>query len=97
MDKKKVQAIKDCKVPRTVKDVRALLGSANYHRWLLTHDSHNVFPLTDLTKTKTGGGFQWGTTQQQALEWLKNNFITDIPITQFQHGWLTILETDASA
>ena len=96
MDDKKVQAMKDWEVPKTVKDVRALLGSANYYRWLLPHYSDNVSPLTDLTKTKTRGGFQCGATQQSAFEWLKNHFLTDVLVTQFRHGWPTILETDTS-
>ena len=56
MDEKKVKAIKEWQQLQTVKDVRALLGLANYYRWLIPHYSDNVSLLTDLTRTKNKVG-----------------------------------------
>ena len=94
-----VKAIKEWQQPQTVKDVRALLGSANYYRWLIPHYSDNVSPLTDLTRTKNnvGKGIEWGSEQEAAFQWIKDRFITDVAVTQFRSGWPTILETDAWA
>ena len=97
MDDRKVQAMKRWKTPTTVKDVRALLGSANYYRWQIPHYSDNVAPLTDLTKTMSGGGCQWGPNEERAFQWIRDSFLNDVLVTQFQYGWPTVLETDASA
>jgi hypothetical protein len=52
MDPAKVQTILDWPTPKTVKDILAFLGFANFYRRFVEGFSRIVMPLTALTKTK---------------------------------------------
>lgn len=50
MDPEKIQSITEWPTPRTVKDVQAFLGLANYNRKFIKDYSKIATPLTNLTK-----------------------------------------------
>ena len=55
---KKVQAILDWPVPRTVKDVRSFIGISGYYRKFIQNYSKVAAPLTELLKDEQR--FKWG-------------------------------------
>ena len=50
MDPNKVTAIQEWPEPKTVKEVQAFLGFANFYRWFIEKYSQKATPLTNLTK-----------------------------------------------
>ena len=53
MDPKKVEVIKNCARPKTVQDIQAFIGKANYYRRFIKDFSKIAKPLTELTKGYT--------------------------------------------
>ena len=49
-DRKKVKAIEDYPVPKTVKDIRSFIGLAGYYRRHVPNFAKLAQPLTNLTK-----------------------------------------------
>jgi predicted aspartyl protease len=96
MQQHKVQAVKSWPVPTTVKDVRAFLGLAGFYRRFVKGFASVAKPLTDLTCVKDRDGWEWGSTEQQAFDTLKQALI-EAPILAHpdpQRQW--IVQTDAS-
>lgn len=93
-DPDKISAIKEYPVPRSVKDVRAFLGLANYYRKFVKDFAKIAGPLHDLTKK--GLKFQWSDACQSAFETLKEA-LTQAPILAYPDFTLEFtLATDAS-
>jgi hypothetical protein len=69
MDKKKVQAILDWPIPKSVKQVQSFLGFANFYRRFVYAYSNITIPLTRLTKKSSP--WNWDTRCQNAFETLK--------------------------
>jgi hypothetical protein len=93
MDPEKVRAIKEWEAPRTVKGVRSFLGFANFYRRFIQDFSGLAAPLTRLTGNVP---FQWTEVEQKAFDTLKDIFITEPVLAQFDPEKRTVLETDAS-
>ena len=68
-DPDKVAAIRDMAPPTNKKEVRRLLGSANYYRQLMPNYATVVAPITALTRKKVI--FSWGDACQKAWRELK--------------------------
>jgi hypothetical protein len=49
IDPKKIQAVIDWSIPKTVRDVQCFLGFANFHRIFIKNYSQIAAPLTRLT------------------------------------------------
>ena len=93
-DPDKISAIKEYPVPRSIKDVRAFLGLANYYRKFVKGFAKIAGPLHDLTKK--GLKFQWNESCQCAFDALKTA-LTQAPILAHPDFTLEfILATDAS-
>ena len=90
----KLEAVRNWKVPQSVKDVRSFLGFANYYRRYVHQFADVARPLTELTKK--GVEWQWGPYQRQSFIKLKDKLCT-APILQFPDPKLpyTVI-TDAS-
>ena len=93
MDPKKVKAIKDWQAPTTVKGVRSFLGFANFYRRFIKNYSLLAAPLTRLTGDVA---FQWGEKEQEAFDKLKEIFVTEPVLAQWDPDRETIVETDSS-
>ena len=69
-DEYKVQAVKDCKTPTTVSEVRSFLGIVNFSKQYIHDYSTITAPLRLLTKK--GQLFHWSEAKQKALSTLKD-------------------------
>jgi hypothetical protein len=95
MDPAKVEGILQWPVPKSVKEVQAFIGLANFYRRFIRGFSGVGSAMTDLTKgdKKT---FKWTKEAQAAFERLKREFTTAPILVLFDPELQTILETDAS-
>jgi len=93
-DPDKIKVVQEYPIPRTVKDVRAFMGLANYYRKFVKDFAKIASPLHELTKK--GTKFVWTEECQSAFEALKKA-LTEAPI--FAYPDFTkpfLLSTDAS-
>jgi hypothetical protein len=74
-DPKKIQAIVEYPVPKTVKDIRSFIGLAGYYRRHVLNFAKFAQPLTNLTKKNVP--FNWTEEQQKAFEELKRILSTE--------------------
>jgi hypothetical protein len=54
MNLKKISAVQEWPIPKTVKDVQSFLGFANYYRKFIKDYSKITVPLSEITKKKVG-------------------------------------------
>ena len=96
MDSSKVEAIKSWQSPRSVKDVQAFLGFANFYRRFVHGFSNVAGPLTNLTRTKDKTPFIWTADCQRSFDNLKERFTTAPILSHYMPGEQVWVETDAS-
>jgi hypothetical protein len=94
MCKSKVDAILKWPVPRTVKDVQAFLGLANYYRRFVKGFSRIAQRLTFLLRKDTP--WQWGDKEDKAFQTLKIAFTTAPVLKQPDLDRPFLMECDAS-
>ena len=94
MNPKKVQAVRDWKTPKTVKDVQSFLGLANFYRKFIRNYSRITTPLTEITKKDVK--FKWAKDCQDAFDTLKQMFLEDPVLEMYDPTRKTRVETDAS-
>ena len=95
MDPGKVTAVAGWKQPKTLKQVQALLGFANFYcRFFPPSYTAETHPLTDLTQKNEP--FVWGAVQQKAFKFVKNLVATAPVLAMYDSTWPTHMETDAS-
>lgn len=63
---KKITAIVNYPIPKTVRDVRAFLGLVGYYRRFIKHFADIAKPLTELIKKETD--FVWNAPQEEAFK-----------------------------
>lgn len=81
MDPEKVRAIVEWEAPKTTKGLRSFLGFANFYRGFISEYSKICAPLTSLTGK--GTPWNWGPEQQKAFEILKEKFIAEPVLAQW--------------
>jgi hypothetical protein len=94
MDPEKICAMQDWEPPSNLKDVRTLLGFANFYRRFIPNYSRIVQPLTFLMRK--GVPFAWSIEQQMAFVTLKATFTSAPALAHFDPDWDIIVEMDAS-
>lgn len=94
MDPAKVEAIKAWERPQSVKGIRSFVGFANFYRQFIKNFSSIVEPLTRLTGKDSK--FAWGQSQEEAFNKLKEAFIAEPALANFDPDLETIMECDAS-
>ena len=90
----KVEKVKNWPTPRSVKDVQAFLGMANYHREHIKGFSHTAEPLSRLTGKKCK--FEWAEEQEDAFATLREKLTTAPILALPNRNDPFILDTDAS-
>ena len=89
----KVRAIASMPPPKTVREVRSLLGMAGYYRQTIEKYAHMVEPLVFLTRKHAK--FRWGEAQQKAFEDVKKALSSSPVIAYPQPNKPYKLYTDA--
>jgi len=93
MDRKKVQAVIDWAIPKTIRDVQCFLGFANFYRIFIKNYSQIAAPLKRLTSKDK---LEWDIQAQQAFQELKLAFTTAPILVHTDFIKAFYLETDAS-
>ena len=94
MDPVKVEAVKEWKDPKNLKEVRGFLGFANFYRRFIKDFARIARPLNDLTKKDQP--WVWEDTQKQAFKRLKESF-TQEPVLRMWDPQLPMrVEVDVS-
>ncbi|XP_055932981.1 uncharacterized protein LOC129963003 [Argiope bruennichi] len=96
-DPEKIDAIKKLLRPTNKKEVRSLLGLANYYRDYIPNFSSLVLPLTNLTKKNVPNKIPWAKEQEQAFQILKEELVKMPSLYTPQLDKPFQLYTDASA
>jgi transposase InsO family protein len=94
-DLDKVSAVVNYKTPTTKKEVRRLMGMANYYRRFISNFSSIVAPITDLTKKKVQK-FVWTADAQRALEELKSRLVSAPVLSNPDFSLPFTIQSDAS-
>ena len=74
-DPRKIRAIEEYPVPRTVRDIRAVIGLAGYYRRHVRNFAELAKPLTNLTRKDVP--FNWTAEQQNAFDQVKRSLSTE--------------------
>ncbi|KAF5783699.1 putative nucleotidyltransferase, Ribonuclease H [Helianthus annuus] len=93
-DPKKIEAVQQWPVPKTVKQLRGFLGLAGYYRRFIRSFGMIARPLTDRLKKDA---FNWGPDAQDAFERLKSALTSAPVLTLPDPTQPFVIEADASA
>ena len=94
MDPSKVDTVLQWNAPRTLKDLQAFLGFANFYRRFIKGFSKTALPLTKATKKDEV--FRWSPQMQVAFDTLKQLFSTQPILVHFDPDKPSVVEVDAS-
>ena len=94
VDEKKIKAVTEWPIPKTVKDVRAFLGFCGYYRRFVKDFAKIAAPLNNLLKKDTV--FLWNAECQAAFQTLRDAMTTTPILSYPQMDQPFILTTDAS-
>ncbi|GJW65242.1 putative reverse transcriptase domain-containing protein [Tanacetum coccineum] len=71
VDPGKIEAVKDCKVPKTPSGIRSFLGLPGYYRRFITNFAKTDKPLTSLTQKNQK--YEWAKEQEESFQTLEEN------------------------
>ena len=94
MDPQKVAAIKEWLSPKNVRDIQAFVGFANFYRRFVRGFSEIASPLIKLTKKNKV--FAWDEKCEKAFQALKDAFLSDTVLMNFDPEKKIVVEVDAS-
>lgn len=95
MDASKIQPILDYAQPKTVKDVRHLLGLGAFYQKFIKQYSDIATPISDLLKGKRKKNV-WTQEANQAFEKMKNALVAAPVLANADFHSQFIIETDSS-
>ena len=93
-DPKKIEAVVNWHVPRTVRQVRAFMGMINYYSRFIPNLQHIARPLHDITKKNAK--FKWTNAHNEAFQTLKQKLVSAPIMSYPKKEGMFILDTDAS-
>lgn len=93
-DPRKIQAVSDFKVPRSVKELRSFLGLCSYFRRFIPRFADTAYPLTSLLQKNVP--FQWTSECENAFRQLKLLLTSEPLLQHFDPSAPTEIHTDAS-
>lgn len=94
MDMENLEAIKESKNPKNVKELRSFLGLANYYRRFIDGYSKKTTPLTELLKKRVV--WNWNKDYKDAFENLEKAVVEDPVLAPPDVTKLFEVQTDAS-
>lgn len=94
-DKEKIRPILEYPVPKTVKEVRRLIGMASWYRRFINNFSEISAPITDLIKHDTKV-LHWTKEAEDAFQRLKEALVTAPVLAMPRYEQPFIIECDAS-
>ena len=95
----KIQSILNLKPPKTLKQVRSVLGLIQYYRDLWPRRSETLAPLTELTKTpkntKNTNAIQWTDIHQNDFDTMKKIISKDTMLAypRFDHPFTVVTDS----
>lgn len=95
VDASKIQPVLDYSTPKTVKDIRRLLGLAGFYQKFIRNYSEITTPISDLLK-KNRKTFTWSEAADLALGKLKTALVTAPVLSNPDFSQPFIIETDSS-
>jgi len=95
MNEKKLESIKSCKAPASVKDIQIFIGFTNFYRRFIKNFSAICTPITNLLKGDPKN-VSWGKEPHEAFEDLKRRFSSAPILCHFDPYLNTVVQTDAS-
>ncbi|UYV76604.1 hypothetical protein LAZ67_14001432 [Cordylochernes scorpioides] len=93
-DPDKVDAMSKCPTPKSLTDVRSVIGMCSYYRRFIKDFAQRAEPLHRLLRKDTR--FEWGPDQRQAYESLKLALASEPVLANFDVKYAAELHTDAS-
>lgn len=93
-DPEKISSVHNYAVPKTVKDVRRLIGLAGWYRRFIPNFSTITAPLTEITKK--GRKFEWNEKAEKAMEEIKRILVSEPVLANPDYDKPFIIQTDAS-
>ena len=93
MEKEKIKAVKEWKMPTKIKDVESFLGFANFYRRFIHNFSHTARPLNELKGKKE---WKWEKEHQEAFEELKEKITSQLVLSLPRREGKFRVEMDAS-
>uniref|UniRef100_A0A0R3QJ32 RNA-directed DNA polymerase n=1 Tax=Brugia timori TaxID=42155 RepID=A0A0R3QJ32_9BILA len=98
---KHLDAIQKMQPPKTLKQLRSLIGTFNYHRKKVQNFSKTILPLTDILKgidSKVNGKLKvWSAEHQNCFETIKEKLLSEPILAIYNPDAETYIEVDASA
>lgn len=94
METQKVKAVAEWPIPKTVKEVQAFLGFANFYRRFVPAYSSMARPLHDLTHKDRK--WEWTEKEQSAFEAIKETMMKEPVLAHPDAEKPFYLETDVS-
>lgn len=94
VDPAKTKALREWKVPTTVRGIRGFLGFANFYRTFVKGYSQTCAPLTALTKKDVP--FKWDDACQSAFDALKSSLLNAPVLANWRPEAPTTVEADSS-
>lgn len=95
VDASKIQPVLDYPIPKTIKDIRRLLGLAGFYQKFIRNYSEITTPITNLLK-KNRKVFTWTEEANEALNKLKSALVTAPVLGNPNFSLPFIIETDSS-
>ena len=92
----KCKAITEVQVAHTVRGIQSFLGLIRYYQRFVPQLSKLSQPLTDLLKKGRNPKTDWGIQHDQAIECIKQAFVSPEMLVNFDPNKQIVLHTDAS-
>ena len=93
-DERKVDAVKQARVPQNISELRSFLRLANYCARYISHFATIVEPLRHLTRA--GVKWSWTSVHQKAFDSVKSMLTSDCLMSHFDPSAKTHLKVDES-
>lgn len=96
-DPKNVTAVAQFKAPKTLTELRSLIGALSYFRKFIKDFAEDIAPLNDLTSKEGTVETHWTNSHQQSMDKLIQKLISAPVLAAPVFGRPFVIETDASS